>query len=158
CPPRAPGPARRRHRPPARRARPGDARAGVPGAAVHPERGTAGARDHPARRGAAAGAPRRPRVDATARRQPAAGGQVSGSSVRLEWRYAAAGLGWGVAVGGATGGLLALGTVVSLLVEADGPGGMVGWAGVFLAVPLYGLLLGAVLGGVAGTPGGLANA
>lgn len=83
---------------------------------------------------------------------------MSGSSARLEWRYAAAGLGWGVAVGGATGGLLALAAVVSLVVEADGPGGVVEWAGVFLAVPLYGLLLGAVLGGVAGMPGGLVNA
>lgn len=76
----------------------------------------------------------------------------------MEWRYAAAGLGWGVAVGGVTGGLLAVATVVSLLVEADGPDGGLGAAGMLLAVPPYGVLLGAVLGGVAGTPGGLVNA
>lgn len=75
----------------------------------------------------------------------------------LEWRYAAAGLGWGVAVGAGTGLLLALAVAVSLLPQA-GELGAPGLAGLILGLPVYGVLVGGLLGGVAGVPGGVVNA
>lgn len=76
----------------------------------------------------------------------------------IEWRYAAAGLGWGVAVGAATGLLLAVVGTVGALWDADGSGRLFEGVGLVLGVPVLGLLLGATLGGVAGTPGGVLNA
>lgn len=75
---------------------------------------------------------------------------------RTEWRYAAAGLGWGVAVGAATGLLVALWVVVGALTEAEGR--VFEWLGLVVGVPVYGALLGATIGGVAGLPGGVVNA
>lgn len=77
----------------------------------------------------------------------------------VEWRYAAAGLGWGVAVGAATGLLCGLGWAAVALAGGGVDGGrVVEWASLLLGAPVLGLLLGATLGGVVGTPGGLAGA
>ncbi|GGK72449.1 hypothetical protein [Ornithinimicrobium pekingense] len=77
----------------------------------------------------------------------------------VEWRYAAAGLGWGVAVGAATGLLCGLGWAAVALAGGGVDGGrVVERASLLLGAPVLGLLLGATLGGVVGTPGGLVNA
>ena len=80
--------------------------------------------------------------------------QVEGG--RTEWRYAAAGLGWGVAVGGETGLLVALYVVAGALGEPVGRS--FEWLGLLVGLPVLGVLFGATVGGVAGLPGGIANA
>lgn len=73
------------------------------------------------------------------------------------WRYAAAGLGWGVAVGAVTGVLVGVALAVVTAWDAARGGG-VEWLGLVVVLPLTGLVYGAALGGVAGMPGGLVNA
>lgn len=75
---------------------------------------------------------------------------------RFDWRYAAAGLGWGVVVGALTGVLIAVVTVVMGLWS----GNLTGFSGVmfvFLA-PVLGVVYGAAPGAVVGLVAGLATA
>jgi hypothetical protein len=73
------------------------------------------------------------------------------------WRYAAAGLGWGVAVGAVTG--VVVGVVLAVVTAWDAArGGGAEWLGLVVVLPLTGLVYGGALGAVAGTPGGLLNA
>lgn len=79
------------------------------------------------------------------------------------WRQAAAGLGWGVLVGAATGVLVGLGLSVVWALDAAGAGDQEGIGpasrlGLVVGLPLLGLVYGGALGAVAGVPGGLLNA
>lgn len=56
-----------------------------------------------------------------------------------------------------TGLLVALLVVASMLL-GENLGGAFEWVGLVLGLPVYGLMLGGTLGGVAGLPGGLVNA
>lgn len=86
-------------------------------------------------------------------------GTPAGRGRRFEWRYAAAGLGWGAAVGVATGVVAALVAVVAALV--DGVTGAVdGFTGAtfLLLLPFLGAVYGVVPGAVVGVVVGLACA
>lgn len=76
---------------------------------------------------------------------------------RFGWRYAAAGLGWGVAVGAVTGVLV--GIVLAVVTAWDvARGGRSELLGLVVVLPVTGLVYGAALGAVDGAPGGLLNA
>lgn len=74
---------------------------------------------------------------------------------RWEWRYAAAGLGWGAAVGMLTGALVGLGSMLDPAVrgEAGGPDGAI----MLLALPVYGAVYGVLPGALMGVLAGFAT-
>lgn len=76
-----------------------------------------------------------------------------GDGRRWDWRYAVAGLGWGLAVGILTGVLVGL--VVVLASTFSAGTGVVGQLTLLVVVPLYGALVGALIGTPVGLVAGL---
>lgn len=98
-----------------------------------------------------------PRVDRPPSSILEASGAALGAPSRwFEWRYAAAGLGWGALVGAATGVLLAL--IMAFGSLASEGGRLLHWLSWPLLLTIVGALWGAVLGGVIGAVSGLVSA